>query len=99
MTRPLPRHSKITHLLDLLRSDAAPPKAVALPSLDEWIESEGMDPEGWSEAELLAEYKAHFGLDNVDAIEAAAELQGPCGGAGEGAQLPGDCPLSHATSH
>jgi hypothetical protein len=39
-----------------------------------------MDPDGWSEAELLAEYKAHFGLDNVDAIEAAAELQGPCGG-------------------
>jgi hypothetical protein len=54
----LRRHSKITHLLDLLRSDAAPPKAVALPTLDEWIESEGMDPEGWSEAELLAEYKA-----------------------------------------
>jgi site-specific recombinase XerD len=72
-------HSRITHLLDLLRSDAAPPKAVALPSLDEWIESEGMDPEGWSEAELLAEYKAHFGLDNVDAIEAAADFKDPVG--------------------
>ncbi|MDO8767360.1 MAG: phage integrase family protein [Burkholderiaceae bacterium] len=75
----LPSHSKITRLLDLLRSDAATPKAVQLPSLDEWIETEGMDPEGWSEAELLAEYKAHFGLDNVDAIEAAAEFKDPVG--------------------
>jgi hypothetical protein len=66
-------------LLDLLRSDAAPPKAVALPTLDEWVESEGMDPEGWSEAELLAEYKAAFGLDNADAIEAGIGFQGPGG--------------------
>jgi site-specific recombinase XerD len=73
----LASHSKITHLLDLLRSDAATPKAVALPSLDEWIASEGMDPDGWSEAELLAEYKAAFGLDNVDAIEAASEFKDP----------------------
>ncbi len=75
----LPSQSKITHLLDLLRSDAATPKAVQLPSLDEWVASEGMDPDGWSEAELLAEYKAHFGLDNVDAIEAASEFKDPVG--------------------
>ena len=75
----LPSHSKITYLLDLLRSDAAPPKAVALPTLDEWIESEGMDPEGWSEAELLAEYKAAFGLDNADAIDAGVGLKDPVG--------------------
>lgn len=75
----LPSHCKITHLLDLLRSDAAPPKAVALPTLDEWIESEGMDPEGWSEAELLAEYKAAFGLDNADAIDAGVGLKDPVG--------------------
>jgi site-specific recombinase XerD len=75
----LPSHSRITHLLDLLRSDAAPPKSVELPSLDEWVESEGMDPEGWSEAELLAEYKAAFGLDNADAIEAGAGLKDPVG--------------------
>ena len=71
--------AKITHLLDLLRSDAAPPKAVELPTLDEWVEAEGMDPDGWSEAELLAEYKAHFGLDNADAIEAASEVRDPVG--------------------
>ena len=71
--------AKITHLLDLLRSDATVKPAVVLPSLDEWIESEGMDPEGWSEADLLAEYKAHFGLDNADAIDAAVGLKDPVG--------------------
>ena len=63
---------KITNLLDLLRSDARPKPTVALPSLDEWVEAEGMDPDMWSEADMLAEYKAAFGLDNADAQEAAA---------------------------
>lgn len=69
--------ARITHLLDLLRSDVAPPKAVSLPSLDEWIASEGMDPDAWSEADMLAEYKAAFGLDNADALEAASALKDP----------------------
>jgi len=63
--------AKITNLLDLLRSDARPKPAVVLPSLDEWIEAEGMDPDMWSEADMLDEYKAAFGLDNADAQEAA----------------------------
>ena len=75
----LPAHSKIAHLLDLLRSDATVKPAVVLPSLDEWVENEGMDPEGWSEADLMAEYRAAFGLDNVDAIEAAEGLKDPVG--------------------
>jgi site-specific recombinase XerD len=75
----LPAHSKITHLLDLLRSDAAPPKVVELPSLAEWMEAEGMDPDGWSEAEMLAEYKVHFGLDNADAMEVAQGSKDPVG--------------------
>jgi site-specific recombinase XerD len=70
-------HAKITHLLDLLRSDSTVKPVVKLPSLDEWIEAEGMDPEGWSEADLLAEYKATFGLDNADAIDAAVGLKDP----------------------
>lgn len=74
-----PAHSKITQLLDLLRSDATVKPAVVLPSLDEWVESEGMDPDGWSEADLMAEYRAAFGLDNVDAIEAAEGLKDPVG--------------------
>jgi site-specific recombinase XerD len=70
----LPQQSRITQLLDLLRSDATPKPSVVLPSLDEWIETEGMDPDMWTEADLLAEYKAHFGLDNADAQEAAVGL-------------------------
>ena len=64
--------AKITQLLDLLRSDAKVKPAVELPSLEDWAEAEGMDPDMWSEADLLDEYKAHFGLDNADAQEAGA---------------------------
>jgi site-specific recombinase XerD len=71
--------AKITHLLDLLRSDAKPRPAVELPSVEDWAEAEGMDPDMWSEADLLAEYKAHFGLDNEDAQEAAAGLKDAVG--------------------
>jgi site-specific recombinase XerD len=73
----LPANAKITHLLDLLRSDATAKPAVQLPSLDEWVEAEGMDADMWSEADLLAEYKAAFGLDNADAQEAAVGLKDP----------------------
>src|SRR5450830_693544 len=75
----LPEHAKITDLLDLLRSDAPTKPAVSLPSLEEWVDAEGMDPDAWSEADLLVEYKAHFGLDNADALEAAAGLKDPAG--------------------
>ena len=73
----LPASSKITHLLDLLRSDTPVKAAVTLPSLQDWVEREGMDPDAWSEAELVAEYKAAFGLDNIEAIEAAEGLKDP----------------------
>ena len=73
----LPSDAKVTRLLDLLRSDAPVKPAVVLPTLQEWIESEGMDPDAWSEAELVVEYKAQFGLDNADAIEAAQGLEDP----------------------
>ena len=73
----LPEHSRITRQLELLRSDTAVKPAVSLPTLEDWVESEGMDPDAWSEAELVAEYKAHFGLDNTDALEAAEGLSDP----------------------
>lgn len=69
--------AKITGLIELLRSDVAATKAVQLPSLDEWVEAEGMDPDAWSAAELLVEYKAAFGLDNEQAIEDAQGLKDP----------------------
>ena len=68
---------KITHLLDLLRSGAQAKPALVLPSLDEWAQAEGMDPDMWSEADMLAEYRTHFGLDNADAIEAAQGTKDP----------------------
>ncbi|MES2946935.1 MAG: phage integrase family protein [Pseudomonadota bacterium] len=74
-----PAHAKFAGLLDLLRSDAPVPAAVVLPSLVEWVGSEGLDPDAWSEADLLAEYKAHFGLDNADAMEAAQGLKDAAG--------------------
>jgi hypothetical protein len=46
--------AKIKQLLDLLRSDATVKPVVELPSLDDWIEAEGMDPDMWSEADMLA---------------------------------------------
>jgi site-specific recombinase XerD len=71
----LPPLAKITQLLALLRSDTKVKPAVELPSLEDWAEAEGMDPDMWSEADLLDEYKAHFGLDNADAQEAGARLK------------------------
>jgi hypothetical protein len=47
--------------------------------LEEWVDTEGMDPDAWSEANLLVEYKAHFGLDNADALEVAANFPDPAG--------------------
>ena len=41
----LPQHAGLPHSLDLLRSRAKPAPAVQLPSLDEWVEREGMDPD------------------------------------------------------
>lgn len=67
--------AKITHLLELLRSDTRVQPAVELPSLDDWVEAQGMDPDMWSQADLLAEYKAAFGLDNADAQDAGAGLK------------------------
>jgi site-specific recombinase XerD len=67
----LPPQAKVTRYVDLLRPDAPGPKVVALPSLDEWVAAEGMDPDMWSEAELLDEYRAAFALDNPEALEAA----------------------------
>ena len=67
----LPDHAKITDILDLLRSDQAAKPTLKLPTLEEWVESEGMDPDVWSEADLIAEYQSAFGLENPDALAAA----------------------------
>lgn len=73
----LPKHAGLHASLDLLRSQAKPVAAVQLPTLEVWVEQEGLDPDMYSEAELLDEYKAAFGLDNADALEAGAHLKDP----------------------
>lgn len=72
-----PQHVGLEHALALLRSQAKMPAAVQLPTLQDWVEREGLDPDLYNEAELLAEYKAAFGLDNADALEAGAERKDP----------------------
>ena len=56
--------AKITPLVDALdmqcREESHPPEAAGLPTLLEWMATKGVDPEAWSEADLLAEYKAAF---------------------------------------
>ena len=73
----VPKHAGLLNSLELLRSQAKVPAIVQLPSLEEWVEREGMDPDMYGEAELLAEYKAAFGLDNADALEVGADHKDP----------------------
>lgn len=57
-------------------ADLTPPKPKArqqLPSLDDWVDAEGLDRDFYSEAELLVEYNVAHGVDNPDAAEAAEE--------------------------
>ncbi len=65
-----PPNAKITHHLVALADQASDARTVQLPSLDEWMAAEGMDPDAWSEAEALAEYRAAHGIDNLDQVEA-----------------------------
>lgn len=67
----LPEAAKITDILDLLRSDQAAKPTLKLSTLEEWVESECMDPDVWSEADLIAEHQSTFGLENPDAPAAA----------------------------
>jgi len=75
----LPESSKITPLLDLLGSDTKAKPSLVLPSLEDWMVAQGMDVDAWSQADLLAEYKAHFGLDQADALGAGSGLRDPAG--------------------
>jgi hypothetical protein len=73
MNSTLPPERQITRQLDLLRS-VAPQSVQTLPTLEEWMSAEGIDPDMWSEAEALAEYKMAHGIDSPDAIEDARGL-------------------------
>lgn len=59
----LPPDRRITDLLDLLAQPPVAKASTALPSLDEFIEAQGLDREFYAEAELLQEYRDHYHLD------------------------------------
>lgn len=65
----LAEDAKITRYVDLLCLDRPSARVAALPSLDEWAAAEGIDPDEWSEAELLEDYRAAHGLDSLVAPE------------------------------
>lgn len=65
----LPTTGKITDLIATVRDHTKSRPAVQLPPLDEWAWAQGIDVDAWSEADLLAEYQAAFGLNNPDALE------------------------------
>jgi site-specific recombinase XerD len=49
--------------LDLIARPPFSAAIVPIPSLDDWVVSEGLDRDFHTEAELLALYKEHYGLD------------------------------------
>jgi site-specific recombinase XerD len=72
----LPAASRITDALRLLAMDTSAPATSALPSLDDFAQSQGFDADQFSEAELQAEYQSFFGLDGPGAAD-----DGPAGNA------------------
>ncbi|NML18612.1 phage integrase family protein [Azohydromonas caseinilytica] len=69
----LPESERITAELQVLAQPPRGPGAVALPDLDEFIDSQGLDRETHSEAELLREYREFYGLDGVETLPAHRE--------------------------
>jgi site-specific recombinase XerD len=61
----LPEEQRITAELGLLAQPPRGPGLVALPSLDEFVATQGLDREAWAEEELLREYREFFGLDGA----------------------------------
>jgi hypothetical protein len=70
--RALPPTRAVVEALALLtRAGAAAGDAPALPTLDEFIEAEGLDRDFYSEAELLQQYREHHHLDGAAALARA----------------------------
>lgn len=61
----LAEDQRVTAELALLAQPPEGPGAVALPSLDDFVAAQGLDRDGWSEQDLLREYREFFGLDGL----------------------------------
>lgn len=73
----LPETARITEALQQLARNPPTPATRALPSLEDFAQSQGFDPDQFSEAELLAEYRAFYGLDGPDAADDGPSGTGP----------------------
>ncbi|MES1265481.1 MAG: phage integrase family protein, partial [Variovorax sp.] len=69
-----PPEQRINRLVELLATDTSGGRAAELPTLAQWMLDEGMDADAWSELDALAEYHAVHGLENPEALAAAAGL-------------------------
>ena len=49
--------------LALIAREPFTPSTAPIPTLDDWVVSEGLDPDFYSEAELLQLYREHYALD------------------------------------
>ena len=67
----LAQDQRMTAELALLAQPPDGPGAVALPSLDDFVAAQGLDRDGWSEQDLLREYREFFGLDGVAEVDLA----------------------------
>jgi site-specific recombinase XerD len=67
--------ARIDAALACLAQASGPPAGPSLPTLDEFAESQGLDPDHFSQAELLAEYQAFHGLDQAVQRQPAGAMQ------------------------
>lgn len=65
----LSEEQRVTAELALLAQPPGGPGLVALPSLDEFVAAQGLERDGWSEQELLREYREFYGLEGVTSAE------------------------------
>lgn len=73
----LPEPERITDALRRLAQGAPIPAATALPSLEDFAQAQGFDPDQFSQADLLCEYQAFYGLDGPGDTDDGASGNGP----------------------
>ena len=73
----LPERERITDALRQLAQDTPTPATSALPSLEDFVQAQGFDLDQFSEAELLTEYQAFYGLNGPGAIDDGPSGHGP----------------------
>lgn len=63
--RGTPLGEQVRAAVRTLYRQAPPVGAIPLPSLESWMQQEGLDPDIYGESELLAMYREHHGIDGL----------------------------------